>query len=543
MRKRIRDAQSRLSSIVCLPLILAALSAGCSGGADTTSSTTTSSNNSSSHPLSVQVNGDGDGTVSSSPSGISCGTDCSENYSDNTSVTLTAAADADSEFDSWSASGVSCPSTDTCTMSMTSARTATATFRKKSRLLTVSMTGSGTVTSSPAGINCGSDCTEIFRHNTSVVLTAVPMPGYTFSGWSGSNLSCPGTGTCTIGMAQERTVTATFSPVAAANYLLQVSRSGSGTVTSSPAGISCGVDCNENYTSGTSVILTATPASGQMFSGWSGGGCTGSGGCTVSMTMARTVTATFVPSTYLLSVTVSGSGSVGSAPSGISCGTDCSENYTSGTGVTLTATPASGYTFSGWSGSGIACTGTGTCTVSMTSARNVTATFSAAPRYTLSVSVSGSGSVASAPTGISCGSDCTEDYASGTTVTLTATPASGYRLSGWSGACSGTGSCTVSMTAARSVTASFVSDTATATYRLAWNTVVDPLVTGYRVYYSTSPLPGGTPTGSADVTTASYVFDPRTAGMTIGTRVYFGVTAVGVGLESPMSDGVSIIVE
>jgi len=70
---------------------------------------------------------------------------------------------------------------------------------------------------------------------------------------------------------------------------------GSGTVASTPAGISCGTDCSEPYPNGTAVTLTATPAAGSTFGGWSGGGCTGTGSCTVTMTAARTVTATFNP--------------------------------------------------------------------------------------------------------------------------------------------------------------------------------------------------------------------------------------------------------
>ena len=90
----------------------------------------------------------------------------------------------------------------------------------------------------------------------------------------------------------------------------------------------------------------------------------------VSMTQARNVTATFTLNSFLLSVSVNGSGSV--SGSGISCPGVCSLSYTNGTQVTLMATPSVGSSFTGWSG---ACTGTGNCVVSMTQARNVTATF------------------------------------------------------------------------------------------------------------------------------------------------------------------------
>jgi hypothetical protein len=73
--------------------------------------------------------------------------------------------------------------------------------------------------------------------------------------------------------------------------------SGSGTVTSTPAGIDCGATCTASFASGTAVTLAATPASGSTFAGW-GGACSGTGPCVVGLTAATTVTATFntVPS-------------------------------------------------------------------------------------------------------------------------------------------------------------------------------------------------------------------------------------------------------
>jgi virginiamycin B lyase len=78
------------------------------------------------------------------------------------------------------------------------------------------------------------------------------------------------------------------------------------------------------------------------------------------------------------------------------------------------------------------------------------------PTLTLSAGVSGSGTVTSTPSGISCGSTCSASFGSGTQVTLNETPASGWVFSGWSGACSGAGSCVVTMSAAESVTAAFL---------------------------------------------------------------------------------------
>ena len=76
-------------------------------------------------------------------------------------------------------------------------------------------------------------------------------------------------------------------------FAVTVNKAGTGTglVTSTPTGINCGPTCNLQFAGGTTVTLTATPTAGSVFSGWNGGGCTGTGTCAVSTT--ATVTATF----------------------------------------------------------------------------------------------------------------------------------------------------------------------------------------------------------------------------------------------------------
>jgi alpha-tubulin suppressor-like RCC1 family protein len=161
-----------------------------------------------------------------------------------------------------------------------------------------------------------------------------------------------------------------------------------------------------------------------------------------------------VGSLETLTVTVSGSGTVTSTPSGIVCGSDCSEVYSSGTTVTLTAAPSAGWAFTGWTGCDSA--SATTCTVAMSSTRSVSASFARVFQLTVSRAGAGTGSVASTPSGIACGSDCTETYLESTSVTLTASAAAGSAFTGWSGCDSASGAtCTVAMSAARSVTATF----------------------------------------------------------------------------------------
>jgi hypothetical protein len=81
----------------------------------------------------------------------------------------------------------------------------------------------------------------------------------------------------------------------AANRQLTVAKAGTGagTVTSTPAGISCGGTCSASFTSGTNVTLSASASPGSAFAGWSGGGCSGFGACVVTLNSDTTVTATF----------------------------------------------------------------------------------------------------------------------------------------------------------------------------------------------------------------------------------------------------------
>jgi hypothetical protein len=250
----------------------------------------------------------------------------------------------------------------------------------------------------------------------------------------------------------------------------------------------------------------------------------------------------FVPTgggtTRTLTVTKAGTGTgtVTSSPAGINCGTTCSASFASGASVTLTAAAASGSTFAGWTG---ACTGTSTCTVAMTAAQSVTATFNTAgtTNQTLTVTKAGTGAgtVTSSPAGISCGATCSASFASGTSVTLTAAAASGSTFAGWSGACTGTGTCTVSMTAARTVTATFTASVVTGApcaNPITFTSNTGNFNTTGPVCYRTSAVVNGWGCSSFDGRTVSVGGQPSTStcGQMPVTRsadgfVYFSATA------------------
>lgn len=160
------------------------------------------------------------------------------------------------------------------------------------RTLAVVRSGSGTVRSNPAGVDCGAVCSEVLDQGAQVSLTAIADAGWAFAGWSGA---CGGAGACTVSLSADATVYATFQTVAVpGSHKLSVARAGDGTghVGSTPAGIDCGTACEASFTGSPSVTLSATADGGSQFSSWSGA-CTGAGTCTVTMSGDVAVTATF----------------------------------------------------------------------------------------------------------------------------------------------------------------------------------------------------------------------------------------------------------
>jgi uncharacterized repeat protein (TIGR02543 family) len=194
-----------------------------------------------------------------------------------------------------------------------------------------------------------------YASGTVVTVTASPASGYTFTGWSGDASGTSSSTTFT--MSANKSVTATFQPIAV-NYTL--------TTTASP-GAGGNVSGAGAYASGTVVTVTATAAAGYTFTGWSGAASGTNTSTTVTMSANKTVTANFSaipPTTYTLTVTASptAGGTVNGA------GT-----YASGAVATVTATPAAGYVFVNWTGDA---SGTNaSTTVAMSANKSATANF------------------------------------------------------------------------------------------------------------------------------------------------------------------------
>jgi hypothetical protein len=424
------------------------------------------------YPLTVRTYGTGRGTVTGE--GISCTTGSSEgctgSFPSGAAVALTATPDAASIFTGWS--GCASVSGAVCSVTMTGARSVTATFQPAYFVLTVRAAGTGKGTVTGDGISCysGSTCTASVQNTapaTVVTLTAVPDEGSILTGWTGCT-SVVG-GVCSVTMSGARSATATFMPAA---WTLTVRTSGTGKGTVTGEGISCysGSTCTvsvPNTSPATAVAFTAMPDPGSIFTSWSG--CTSVSGnvCSVTVTSARTVTATFQPAEWLLTARASGTGKGTVTGSGIECTsgsiTGCTAwvpNTSPATPVTLTATPDAASILTSWSG----CTSVSgnACTVTMTSARTVTAVFAPAT-WLLNARTSGTGKGSITGPGIECTSGSTAgctasvpNTSPATVVQLVATPDGMSSFTAWSGCTTVSGNvCNVTMASARTVTATF----------------------------------------------------------------------------------------
>ncbi|MFM8304224.1 MAG: InlB B-repeat-containing protein, partial [Actinomycetota bacterium] len=471
-------------------------------------------------------------------------------YDETTKVKVTPTADSGWSFGGWSGD---CSGSGTCEITISGGMAVTATFKQQFDL-TVTVVGSGSVALSPSPLFSGSNscshsgagtttCTAVsYDDGDSVQLTATPDAGgdWSFTGWTGSGIgACAGTTTnpCTFTLLGNTTVTATFLK----QHDLTVTVEGSGAVNLSPSPLASGANaCSRTgagtttcatveYLGGTSVTLSAAPASTWRFDSWSGGTCSGTTSpCTFTIAGDVTVTATFIK-TFAFSVATqptngtiytwdpTASGGAGAIVPGIECGSegsDCSELFDTGTNAYLIAVPDVGYAASiaSWVDDSGACFDfsentqdlTSICTLNtMDVDRELTTVEFASATYAITLTRTGTaGTVTSSPAGLTCGAGCASATLAGqapnSTVTLTATTVlsagARWRWSAWGGACASNASntCALVMNGNKTVSVTFT-QTWLLTVTSPTNATITSNISGYNSSgYSTGAVNCGT---------------------------------------------------
>ena len=424
--------------------------------------------------VSVAIAGEGSGVVTSSPAGINCPAgNCTAAFPVAGPITLTPAADAGSVFAGWSgdpdcADGVLDGTADASCTATFDSQTPTSVHLSVQITTTSPAAGAGDVNISPVrstepvpgffqffGATCRYQSSEgecefdyppdpiddpsgTLGLGTEVTLTPSTgdAPNAAFIGWSGNADCSDGV----VTMDANKTCIAEFGPASAGtrSITVQLGGEGSGTVTSTPAGINCPGTCTASFNQLDSVTLTPVADAGSVFAGWLGKGCsegsvagTGDASCTAIFDLEN-------PSpSFQLTVNATGvGGTVTSTPAGIICatGSTCAEDFPENSVVTLTPVPDNAeFTFVGWSGDADCTDGV----VTMDADKSCTAEF-ASITVIVSVTIAPSiaaGTVTSTPAGIDCPfTACTAAFTRGTPITLTPTANAGWAFAGWSNA-------------------------------------------------------------------------------------------------------------
>ena len=382
-------------------------------------------------------------------SGINCGTSgavCSITVAPGTEVALTATADSAKVFTAW---GGSCSgSLTTCTLTVGSNRTVTATFAV-TRTLTINsptnarITGTTVPPGATAQLDCGSGfttCSASVVDGTVVQLHITVDELYALDEWTGCDSVTDGV--CSVTIDEDTTIGASLKTLGR----LWVVPSGGGAITSTDGKINCNLagpssSCVFDYAPGTQVTLTTLSRDDLGFLGWTGATCSeGRTGLSCTVTIVELTTARMRTSwEQLQAVTVTPNplGTVTSTDGRFNCGANqdvCEVFYRPSPSVTFTAIPKPGYLFTGWKefGGCMRAKMSPTCTVNKWTLYSAEATFAEALQFT--VTRRSGGTITSSDGKIKCGtvnSLCSALVPKGGRIDLTATPDAGNEVGIW----------------------------------------------------------------------------------------------------------------
>lgn len=259
-----------------------------------------------------------------------------------------------------------------------------------------------------------------YEEGATATVTAVANEGFRFLEWAEAGTQISTAANLTFTVTSDRTLTAIFEPISEPapgptpkhTYTINVSAAEGGTASG-----------GGEYEQGSSVTLTATPENGYRFIAWteSNEQISSDESYTFIADRDRTIIAYFVPTcTISIGATVGGTISTGTTAEGTSGG--FGGEFLKGSSMTCTAIPDSGYLFAGWTENGEQVSVDESITIIVERDLSLVANFKpiSKPTYTINVSTTEGGTVSGEG-----------EYEQGSSVTLTAIPANGYRFIAW----------------------------------------------------------------------------------------------------------------
>jgi hypothetical protein len=243
------------------------------------------------YPLTIEFEGTGTGTVECEVVGSGKSGPCAAEYQEGTELNLYATPSPGSLFLEWTDGYCSFFGEEPCKELRFEEEgiTVAADFALISKYpLTIEFegTGTGTVECEVVGSGKSGPCAAEYPEGTQLKLVALADPGSKFVEWGGECDIAAGS-KCEVEMSEEKIVAPIFEALPQVAFAVVKAGTGSGTVTCN------GGACASSYSEGKEVTLVAAAAAGSTFAGWSGGGCSGTGACTLTIKAATTVTATF----------------------------------------------------------------------------------------------------------------------------------------------------------------------------------------------------------------------------------------------------------
>ena len=270
-----------------------------------------------------------------------------------------------------------------------------------------------------------------------ITLSAMPAAGWRVAGWNSTNNDGSTSTTNTVTMpAANRTVSVIYEVIPVTCYTLTRNFTGNGSHPVPNPAFSSGCGTGQ-YTAGQSITLTASPATGWSVAGWSGTNNDSSTSTTNTVIMPaanHAISVTYEIKCYSLSRTHSGQGNdpVATPAFSAGCGTGY---YIAGESITLTASPAANWSVAGWSGTNNNTSNSTTNSLTMPAANHAVSVIYAnnpPPCFSLTRLHTGQGNPPVANPALSSGCG-TGQYTAGQSITLTASPAAGWRVANWSG--------------------------------------------------------------------------------------------------------------